>query len=72
MASTIIQIKQGGTGQTTANAAMNALLPAKTGNSLKVLRVNATETDYEVATITSGSGLSYAEVMRLKTIMNNI
>lgn len=71
MAATIVPIKQGGTGQPTANLAMNALLPSKTGNSLKVLRVNVSETDYEVATISGGSGLSHTEVMRLKTIMNN-
>ncbi len=70
MASTIVQIKQGGTGQTTANAAMNALLPSKTGNSLKLLRVNVGETDYELATVSGG--LSYTEIMRLKTIMNNL
>lgn len=51
-----IPISGGGTGQTTANAAMNALLPTKTGNSLKVLRVNAAETDYELATVSGGSG----------------
>jgi len=34
--------------------ARNNILPAKTGGSLKVLRVNSGETDYELATITSG------------------
>jgi hypothetical protein len=43
-----VPIDRGGTGQTTANLAMNALLPSKTGNSLKVLRVNTGETDYEL------------------------
>jgi hypothetical protein len=37
-----------------ASTARNNLLPAKTGNSLKVLRVNAGETDYELATISGG------------------
>ena len=72
MAATIIPIKKGGTGQPTDNLAMNALLPSKTGNSLKVLRVNVGETDYELATVTGSSGLSHTEVMRLKTIINNI
>jgi len=43
----------------------NNILPSKTGNSLKVLRVNAGETDYELATISGahtikeeGSGLT--------------
>lgn len=71
MASTTVQIKQGGTGQTTANAAMNALLPSKTGNSLKILRVNAGETDYELVSPSASSGLTYSEVLRLKTILNN-
>lgn len=34
--------------------ARNNILPTKTGNSLKVLRVNAGETDYELATISGG------------------
>lgn len=51
-----LPIANGGTGQTTAAAARGALLPSKTGNSLKVLRVNSGETDYEVATISGGGG----------------
>jgi hypothetical protein len=39
-----------------AATARNNILPAKTGNSLKVLRVNSGETDYEVATISAGGG----------------
>jgi len=35
--------------------ARNNILPSKTGNTLKVLRVNAGETDYELATISGGS-----------------
>lgn len=50
-----IAINKGGTGQTTANAAMNALLPSKAGNALKILRVNALETDFELFTA-SGTG----------------
>lgn len=38
-----------------ATTARNNILPSKTGNTLKVLRVNAGETDYELATI-GGSG----------------
>lgn len=45
-----LPIGNGGTGQTTASAARNALLPSKTGNTLKLLRVNAGETDYELVT----------------------
>jgi hypothetical protein len=38
-----------------ANTAMNNILPSKTSNALKVLRVNAGATDYELATISGGS-----------------
>lgn len=36
------------------STARNNILPSKTGNTLKVLRVNAAETDYELATISGG------------------
>lgn len=34
-----------------------------TGNALKVIRVNAGETDFELATLAGGSGLTHPEVM---------
>lgn len=37
-----------------ATSARNNILPSKSGNSLKVLRVNSGETDYELASISSG------------------
>lgn len=52
--SATLGIGSGGTGQTSAGAAMNALLPIKTGNGGKFLRVNAGETDWEVAAIAGG------------------
>lgn len=52
--STDLAVADGGTGAGTAQDARTNLLPAKTGNSLKVLRVNAGETDFELAA--SGSG----------------
>lgn len=70
MASTTVQIKQGGTGQTTANAGLNALLPSQTGNNGKFLQTDGSNTSWQTAT--GGSGLTFTEVMRLKTIMNNI
>ncbi len=38
-----LPINRGGTGQTTANAALNALLPSQTGNTNKFLQTNATD-----------------------------
>jgi len=43
-------VANGGTGQTTANAAVNALLPSQSGNSGKVLSTDGTNTSW----ITSG------------------
>lgn len=49
-----LPIANGGTSGTTAATARVALLPSMAGNTLKVLRVNAGETDYELATVSSG------------------
>ena len=43
---TAVTITQGGTGQTTANAAFNALAPSQTGNSGKVLTTDGTNTSW--------------------------
>lgn len=50
----ITPVNGGGTGANTAQGGRLALLPSVTGNSLKVLRVNSGETDYELATISTG------------------
>lgn len=47
-----VAIANGGTGQTTANAAFNALAPSQTGNAGKVLSTDGTNTSW----VTSGSG----------------
>lgn len=52
---TDLAVADGGTGASTAAAARVNLLPSLTGNTLKVLRVNAGETDAEWATASSGS-----------------
>lgn len=39
-------INKGGTGQTTANTALNALLPSQTGNATKVLQTDGTNTSW--------------------------
>lgn len=41
-----VPIANGGTGQTTANAAINALLPSQSGNSGKVLSTNGADTSW--------------------------
>lgn len=45
-AGTTIPINKGGTGQTTASAALTALLPSQTGNSGKVLQTNGTSASW--------------------------
>lgn len=42
-----LAIANGGTGQTTANAALNALLPSQTGNPNKYLQTNGTDTSWD-------------------------
>ncbi len=44
-----LAIGNGGTGQVTANAAVNALLPSQTSNSGKVLSTNGTDTSWAAA-----------------------
>lgn len=55
--STDVAVADGGTGASTAQDARTNLLPSKTGNALKVLRVNAGETDYELAASAGGGDL---------------
>lgn len=52
----LLAVANGGTGAGTAAGARVALLPAMAGQALKVLRVNAGETDYELATDQTGAG----------------
>jgi hypothetical protein len=51
---TALPIASGGTGQTTATAATNALLPSQTSNSGKYLTTNGTDTSW--GTVATGSG----------------
>lgn len=48
---TPLSVAQGGTGQTTETAALNALLPSQTGNSGKFLQSNGTNTAWGVASL---------------------
>jgi hypothetical protein len=60
--SSTLAIGSGGTGQTTANSALNAFLPSQTGNSGKVLSTNGTNTSWISAggtgTVTSVAALT--------------
>lgn len=47
-----VAIANGGTGQTTANAGLNALLPTQTGNNGKYLKTDGTNTSWASATAT--------------------
>ena len=49
----VVSINNGGTGQTTANAAFNALVPTQTGNTGKYLTTDGTNTSW--ATVSGGS-----------------
>ena len=71
----VIPIASGGTGQITATAAINALLPSQTGNSGKVLQTNGTTASWQgaggtgtVTSITAGSGLSGGTITTTGTI----
>jgi hypothetical protein len=57
-ASTAIGIASGGTGQTTANTAFNALAPSQTSNSGKYLTTDGTNTSW--ATVSSGTSVTLA------------
>ncbi|HWC52855.1 MAG TPA: hypothetical protein VG676_04645 [Chitinophagaceae bacterium] len=50
-----IGIANGGTGQTTANAALNALLPSQTGNSGEVLTTDGTNTSWSNPNVTAAN-----------------
>jgi hypothetical protein len=54
--SSTLSIASGGTGQTTANAAFNALAPSQTSNSGKYLTTDGTNTSW--ATVSAGASLS--------------
>lgn len=51
--SSVLGIANGGTGQTTANDALNALLPTQTGNNGKVLSTDGTNTSWVAGAVGS-------------------
>jgi len=57
----VLPIAGGGTGQTTANAALNALLPSQTGNANKVLVTDGSNTSWGNASGGGGGALQWIE-----------
>jgi hypothetical protein len=53
----LLGITNGGTGQSTANAALNALLPTQSGNSNKVLKTDGSTTSW--TTVSGGGSKNY-------------
>lgn len=54
--STAVGVTKGGTGQTSANAGLNALLPSQTSNGGKVLQSDGTNTSWAVKSSIGGTG----------------
>jgi len=48
-----LAIANGGTGQATANAALNALLPSQTGNASKYLQTNGTDSSWDAISLST-------------------
>ena len=55
---TPLPLTEGGTGQTSASNALNALLPLQTGNTGKVLTTNGSTTSWEVVGLPAQTGNS--------------
>jgi hypothetical protein len=64
-----VAIANGGTGQTTANAGLNALLPSQTSNSGKVLQTDGTNTSWATPS-SGGSGTVFATKAADETVTN--
>lgn len=55
-----LPINKGGTGQTTANAALNALLPSQSGNASKILKTDGIDSSWQAESGQFISGLDTA------------
>ena len=53
-----LPIANGGTGQTTANAALNALLPAQTSNANKYLQTDGTNSSWDAISLSTSASAS--------------
>ena len=54
-----LPIANGGSGQSTANAALNAFLPSQTSNSGKFLQTDGSNTSWQTVTTSSGTAQNY-------------
>lgn len=59
-------IAKGGTGQTTANAALNALLPTQSGNAGRYLQTDGTNTAWSAAAGGGGSGINFIQTSNIE------
>lgn len=62
-----LPIGSGGTGQTTANGALNAFLPAQTGNTGKVLATDGSNTSWASAATVPSAGGVYSDGTSLQS-----
>lgn len=67
-----LPIANGGTGQITANAALNALLPTQTSNSGSLLTTNATNTSWSFGWQGAGNIVSTSSTVALLTTSNRV
>lgn len=63
-----VPISNGGTGATTATAALNALLPSQTGNNTKVLGTDGTNTSWVEVSVTAATQNSITSIPNLTTV----
>jgi energy-coupling factor transporter ATP-binding protein EcfA2 len=63
-----LPIGNGGTGQTTANNALNALLPSQSGNNGKVLQTDGSNTSWQTAATVPAEGYVYSNGSSLATV----
>ena len=66
-----LPIANGGTGQTTANAAFNALAPSQTGNSGKFLTTNGTDTSWGTAVAITFPFYKYSGTLDTIALVSN-
>jgi hypothetical protein len=64
-------ISKGGTGQTTANAALNALLPSQTSNAGKVLKTDGTDTSWVSVPLASAGDINETSFSAAESASNS-